>query len=90
MFHQILYPFLLYSKPRQHTAEVVWDVITSYLQGIDIKKAAAYEWLTGCAAIVNFEEHKEGVDPVERMTTLNSAIAAQIASKWFTYWSSYR
>ena len=90
VFHQILYPFLLFSKPRQYTADVVWDIITSYLQGIDAKKAAVYEWLSGCAPIVNSAEQKEGVDPVERMTVLNSAIAAQVASKWFTCSYSHR
>jgi U3 small nucleolar RNA-associated protein 10 len=83
VFHQILFPFLLFSKPRQHTAEVVWETISSYLQGVDVTKAAAYEWLAGCASIVNSEKQKEGVDPVERMSSLNTAIAAQIASGWF-------
>lgn len=83
VFHQILFPLLLFSKPRQHTAEVVWDTISSVLQGVDIKKAAAYEWLAGCASIINSEKQKEGVDPVERMTSLNLAIAAQFASRWF-------
>jgi U3 small nucleolar RNA-associated protein 10 len=89
IFHQIVYPFLLFSKPRQHTAEVAWDMISSYLKGIDVKKAAAYEWLTGCASIVNSEKQKEGVDPVERMSSLNMAIAAQIASKWLSCLDPY-
>jgi U3 small nucleolar RNA-associated protein 10 len=84
IFHRILFPLLLFSKPRQHTAEVVWDIISSSLQRVDIKKAAAYEWLAGCASIIDSEKQKDGVDTVERMASLNLAIAAQFASRWFT------
>jgi U3 small nucleolar RNA-associated protein 10 len=82
VFHQIMYPFLLFSKPRQHTAELAWETISSYLQEVDVKKAAAYEWVGGCASIINSEQQNEGVDAVERMSSLNMAIADRIASGW--------
>ena len=85
IFHRILFPFLLFSKPRQHTADVVWDIISTHLKDVDIMKAGAYEWLAGCASIVGSEKEKEGVDVVDRMSGTNMAIASQIASGFFVY-----
>lgn len=85
VFHQILFPFMLFSKSRQHTAEVVWDVISTLLQKTDSAKGAAHEWLAGCSAIVESEKAKVDVDPIERMGTINTAIAAQISRSSFYY-----
>lgn len=63
---------------------MVWEVVSEYLKGVDVRKVAAYEWLVGCASIVDSEK-KEGVDPVVRMGRINLLIAAQIASECFCF-----
>ncbi|KAF9468309.1 hypothetical protein BDZ94DRAFT_1246474 [Collybia nuda] len=79
VFHRILFPFMLFSKPRQHTAEVVWDVISTNLLKPDGAKGAAHEWLVGCSASVESGREKSDVDPIQKMGGINTAIATQIA-----------
>ncbi|KAK1226193.1 snoRNA-binding rRNA-processing protein utp10 [Marasmius sp. AFHP31] len=74
-FHRLVFPFLLYSKPRQHTADLVWDVLDRYLsrsKGSSILK----ELLKGCdeARSTGGEE-----DPIERMANVNLSLAARLA-----------
>ncbi|KAG6857013.1 hypothetical protein H0H87_010685 [Tephrocybe sp. NHM501043] len=73
VFQKIFFPFLLFSKPRQHSAEVVWEIITSQIA------SGSHEWLAGCASIVNDERAKDTADPVEKMSNINSAFSSQIA-----------
>ncbi|KAG5644278.1 hypothetical protein DXG03_008763 [Asterophora parasitica] len=73
IFQRIIFPFLLFSKPRQHTADVVWDIISSQ------KSGAVHEWLAGCADIVATEREKDVADAVEKMGNINILIASQIA-----------
>jgi len=78
VFQHIVFPFLLYSKPRQHTADVVWDIISSSPHSpgnnLDI-----HEWISGCASIVKAEKEKASSDGTETMVRLNLALACQIA-----------
>ncbi|KAJ8075131.1 snoRNA-binding rRNA-processing protein utp10 [Marasmius tenuissimus] len=74
-FHRLVFPFLLYSKPRQHTADLVWDILDRYLsrsKGSSIVK----ELLKGCdeARITGDEE-----DPIDRMAKINLGLAARLA-----------
>ncbi|KAF8889071.1 hypothetical protein BD779DRAFT_1714897 [Infundibulicybe gibba] len=77
VFYQILAPFLLYSKPRQRTADLVWDVITSSFDSGD-----EYELLKGCIAIVKSAKEKDSQDVMEKMSETNTAVASLIAG-WF-------
>lgn len=72
VFNKVLFPFLLFSKPRQHTAEMVWDLMKENMP-LD-----AYELLHGCATLVT-EEKVKTEDGVQMMTKINLAIAARIA-----------
>ncbi|KAF4611649.1 hypothetical protein D9613_003824 [Agrocybe pediades] len=67
VFHQIIFPFLLFSKPRQKTAELVWDSIDEHI-----------EWIQGCAALVK-QAPAEGTDPVDHMNQVNYEVADKIA-----------
>ena len=77
VFQRIVFPFLLYSKPRRHTADVVWGVVSSPRppgNNTDI-----HEWITGCTSIVEAETEKAGSDGLERMVRMNLAVSCQIA-----------
>lgn len=79
-FHQALFPFLLFSKGRQKTADCVWEVIQQNVQesGAGSKRC---EWLSGCAAIwkASAVQEKEDGDGLERMGTLNQLMSDKIA-----------
>ncbi|KAJ7756261.1 hypothetical protein B0H16DRAFT_696293 [Mycena metata] len=74
VFHKVLFPFLLFSKARQHTADLVWEIIEQHA-------ATWHELLDGCASLWAAEKGKEEADASERMAKLNQAIAAKIAEK---------
>ncbi|PPQ90282.1 hypothetical protein CVT25_013107 [Psilocybe cyanescens] len=73
IFHLILFPFLLFSKPRQKTAELVWDVIKEHFP-----ETISLEWLNGCAQVVK-SENTEGAEVVDFMNDINFNVAEQMA-----------
>ncbi|KAF8966928.1 armadillo-type protein [Flammula alnicola] len=77
IFHQIFFPFLLFSKSRQKTAELVWDIFGTHLsQSVG---SSITEWLAGCEAFVKAEAASEGKDSVDLMNQTNFNVAAKIA-----------
>ncbi|EAU87657.2 hypothetical protein CC1G_09118 [Coprinopsis cinerea okayama7 len=70
IFERIFFPFLLFSKPRQHTAELIWDLIAE-------KHAGTFELLKGAADI--WAKQKASERGIEEMVELNSGIAEKIA-----------
>lgn len=98
IFHQILFPFLLFSKSRQKTTELVWDTIDSNL--LPLSGGVIAEWLSGCPVLVNAGKVTEDVDDVDSMNQVNYNIAKQIARQCFlfcylssavhSYWLSFR
>jgi U3 small nucleolar RNA-associated protein 10 len=80
IFHQFIFLFLLFSKPRRKTAELVWEII-----GNDLSQpvgSIVTDWLAGCAALVMTEEAPEGSDSVNDLNQLNLSISAKIAGKF--------
>ncbi|KAG6888637.1 hypothetical protein C0992_007989 [Termitomyces sp. T32_za158] len=73
VFHRVIFPFLLFSKPRQHSAEVVWDILAAQ------KTLGDYDWLAGCTSIVVEERAKDTADAVEKMSTINTTFCSRIA-----------
>ncbi|KAJ7740997.1 hypothetical protein B0H14DRAFT_3515417 [Mycena olivaceomarginata] len=77
-FHKILFPFLLFSKARQHTADLVWELIAQ-------SPLAQYDLLAGCAEVWaaekgNGKEEGEGEgDATERMARINETVAEKLA-----------
>ncbi|KAJ6630100.1 hypothetical protein B0H10DRAFT_1984968 [Mycena sp. CBHHK59/15] len=72
VYHKILFPFLLFSKARQHTVDLVWEIIEQH-------PATRYELLAGCAGIWRAEKEKEEAEGVDKMADINQAIASKIA-----------
>lgn len=75
VFHKIIFSFLLFSKPRQHTAEMVWDIIK---ENMPDSASNIHELLHGCAALVTEEKAKNG-DGIQMMSKINLIIATRIA-----------
>ncbi|KAG6868786.1 hypothetical protein C0993_010713 [Termitomyces sp. T159_Od127] len=73
VFHRVVFPFLLFSKPRQHSAEVVWDILAAQ------STLGDHDWLAGCTSIVVEERAKDAADAVEKMSTINAAFCSRIA-----------
>ncbi|KAJ7456907.1 hypothetical protein FB451DRAFT_1275210 [Mycena latifolia] len=69
VFHKVLFPFLLFSKTRQHTADLVWEIIEQ-------NPATHYELLGGCATLWMAEKGKDGA---ERMANINQAVSSKLA-----------
>jgi U3 small nucleolar RNA-associated protein 10 len=77
VFERLLFPFLLFSKPRQHTAEVVWEAVE---QAMKISPdALAFEPLKGCPELVK----KDG--QIESLVAANLAIASKIAGVYLPF-----
>lgn len=76
VFYRVYFPFLLYSKPRQHTADLSWEIITKHLAP---DFSGAFTLLEGCAEVVNAGKESEVSDPVEKMCAINAALAVNIA-----------
>ncbi|KAJ7701560.1 hypothetical protein B0H17DRAFT_1195339 [Mycena rosella] len=72
VFHKVLFPFLLFSKARQHTADLVWEIIQQH-------PAMHYELLAGCADIWVAEKGSDTGDGSERMVRINQAISSKLA-----------
>jgi U3 small nucleolar RNA-associated protein 10 len=79
IFHQLIFPFLLFSKPRKKTVELVWEII-----GKDLSQplgTSVTDWLAGCTALTKTEGAPEGSDPVD-LNQINLSISAKIAGKF--------
>ncbi|KAJ7692788.1 hypothetical protein B0H14DRAFT_3175398 [Mycena olivaceomarginata] len=80
VFHNILLPFPLLSKARQHTADLVRELISQ-------SPLVQYDLVAGCAEVWAAEKGKgkeedegEG-DATERMAQINEAVAEKLADK---------
>ncbi|PPR01672.1 hypothetical protein CVT24_001501 [Panaeolus cyanescens] len=77
-FWQLFFPFLLFTKPRQKTAEVVWDAVGKCLaSGVGMESDASFTWLNGCLDSVN--DAKSDERSLEQMQTVNFAVADKMA-----------
>ena len=75
VFYKIFFPFLLFSKPRQHTVEMVWDIIKENM--LD-SATTSHELLHGCAALVA-EEKAKNEESIGMMCKTNLGISSKIA-----------
>lgn len=71
VFDRLLFPFLLFSKPRQHTAELVWEAVDQVLQ----TSPQAVELLKGCPELAK----KDGERTHESMVSANAAVTSKFA-----------
>jgi len=79
VFLRIFFPFLLFSKPRQRTAEAVWDIIAAPKEP---NHPPSFDLLTGCAEIWRAEKAKENAMDSDTMNRLNVALASRVAGEW--------
>ncbi|KXN83997.1 U3 small nucleolar RNA-associated protein 10 [Leucoagaricus sp. SymC.cos] len=76
LISEVLFPFLLFSKPRQHTAETVWDIVAETMAK---EEGQEFEILKGCTGVVKAEREKAVDDVVEKMKSTNAALTGKIA-----------
>ena len=80
IFHRILFPFLLFTKSRQKTAELVWELIRD--RHPKATESSGLSWIDGCDALAKTELAKtEQTDAVELMNQINFSISSKIAGE---------
>ena len=78
IFERIFLPYLLFTKPRQKTADNVWQLL-------DHSMFAQYELLKGCTDIVRAHlVADEASRSVEAMSIFNLAVTSCIAGELFS------
>ncbi|KAK0237018.1 armadillo-type protein [Armillaria nabsnona] len=76
LFHKIVFPLMLYSKPRQLTVELLWDILE---ENTPKSGAGHYELLNGCIDLWTSTKAKDSSDGVDKMATFNIQVAARMA-----------
>ena len=91
VFERIIFSFLLFSKPRQKTAQMVWEILetaeTHSKIGIE-----SYEIISGCVDVLRWEEGQVGkkkrkrkddggFESLQVMSKVNLSIASRMAGK---------
>lgn len=94
IIHEILFPHLLFSKPRQKSVALVWEVIeASEKEGQAVGNTISHhEFIAGCVEAVRWEEAKakgdqqpteeevgSSYDATKTMADVNIALASKIA-----------
>lgn len=84
VFYRILYPFLLFSKPRQHTADTVWEIISEHVIS-SAKSSGMFELLAGCIdAFKSAKSSKEeSAESVDKLSHINKEVSSKIAGMRF-------
>ena len=77
VFHQLLFPYILFSKPRQKTAALLWDILKEHLSQSPSKDGI--EWLSGCFELIKPEVASDGAESVDLMNQTNFNVATKIA-----------
>ncbi|TCD67119.1 snoRNA-binding rRNA-processing protein utp10 [Steccherinum ochraceum] len=72
--HELIFTFLLFSKPRQKAAAAVWEILSTEKAGL-----ASHPLLAGCVDIVQQKESSETKHTGDHSAQLNGAVASQIA-----------
>ncbi|KAK0200852.1 hypothetical protein DFS33DRAFT_1386800 [Desarmillaria ectypa] len=75
-FHEIIFPLMLFSKPRQLTVELLWDILE---QNIPKSGAGYYELLDGCVDLWTSTKARDSADGVDKLATFNIQVAARMA-----------
>ncbi|KAF7420871.1 snoRNA-binding rRNA-processing protein utp10 [Pleurotus ostreatus] len=93
VFRGVVFPFVMYSKARQNTAEGVWEIVDADAKaaaGVGSKgskggRISECDWLGGCVDVWRAEKEKEKEstegrdDHVSKMAAMNLALAGKIA-----------
>ncbi|THH26927.1 hypothetical protein EUX98_g7265 [Antrodiella citrinella] len=85
IFHEIFFPFLLYSKSRQRAAVAVWEIIEDADKGVQASHSIGrHELLGGCIDAVRWQEASASQEESTGSAKLNLAIAGKIAENIVT------
>ncbi|KAL6308934.1 hypothetical protein BKA93DRAFT_724934 [Sparassis latifolia] len=88
LFYQVVFPFLLFSKPKQKTTSMVWNIIEEREKDRhDVMGIGRYSVLGGCVDAVRWEQAKQDQEGqyydedrhVELLTKLNLALTSKLA-----------
>ncbi|EMD35136.1 hypothetical protein CERSUDRAFT_107124 [Gelatoporia subvermispora B] len=88
IFEKVFFPYFLFSKPRQKTATLVWEILEARSADYtDTTGIGRYELLAGCVDAVRWEQGRQNEDSqqgeayrqTEELTRINLALAAKIA-----------
>ena len=95
VFQQVFFPFLLFTKPRQRTASLVWEVIEATEKSAEgTAILSRYEILGGCVEALRWAEsqhqspeasanEKESYHSTEGLAKANITLAAKLAGASF-------
>lgn len=75
VFHRLVFPYLLYSKPRGKSADAVWDLLK--------KGEIMHPWIAGWETNMGLVDDDK--DDTERMQALNVELARMIAGTFRTW-----
>ncbi|KZT03292.1 uncharacterized protein LAESUDRAFT_744673 [Laetiporus sulphureus 93-53] len=81
--HELFFPYLLFSKAKQKSASLAWDILEAKEKDVhDVTGIGRYELLCGCVDVIRWEqEHRsEGQeDSTELLTRIDLALAVKMA-----------
>lgn len=83
IFHDVFFPFLLYSKPRQKAAAAIWEILEGAGNAVERDASIeSHELLGGCVETVRWHEassQEDGGRNAELWEKINLAVASKIA-----------
>lgn len=82
VFWGLIFPFLEFTKPRQHTAELVWEVVKELEGRKGLESLGPFELIKGCVKVVEAVREEAGSDQVERMVAINGCMVKLIAGQF--------
>lgn len=80
LFYKVVFPLLLFSKPRRRTAKLVWECIkVAEKSALEGGGSGVFEVLSGCVGAVAHEEGETEGRNVDAFVKANLAFASRIA-----------
>ena len=95
-FSRVIFPFLLFSKPKFRTAQAVWEIVEAAQKNAPESGLARCESLEGCVEIIREEERRfyseaktrkdksvpSAFENVEVMRRINLTVASRMAGEF--------
>lgn len=85
IFYKVVFPLLLFTKPRRRTARMIWELLgVAEKAAVDTGRTGVYEALGGCVDAVAWEEG-QGERNMDVFVKTNLAVASKIAGMSFFF-----
>ena len=95
-FSQVIFPFLLFSKPKFRTAQAVWEIVEAAQKSAPESGLSRCESLEGCVEIIREEERRflseakarkdksvsSAFENADSMRRINLAVASRMAGEF--------